>query len=164
MKRLILLSIIALTLGACHRRFYPSSVKDSVKIETRYEYIETLKDTTIYVEVPKEVEKIVTQDTISHLENSIAYSDATVSGGLLYHSLVNKNVSLPATIQVKEVEVIRDSIVFQDRVETFIHEVNYLTWWQKLWCTLGKWLTGIGLLFLAYKVTRHFLTLKKIKL
>ena len=37
--------------------------------------------------VEKEVEKIVTRDTVSHLENSWAKSDAVVSDGFLSHSL-----------------------------------------------------------------------------
>ena len=153
MKKIILLSVIILV--SCSKRFYPASVQDSIKVETRTEYIEKLRDTTIYVPVPAEAEKIVTQDTTSHLENSIAYSDATVSGGLLYHSLINKHVSLPAQIQVKEVEVVKDSIVYRDKTETIIQKVNELTWWQKLWCTLGKWLTGVVILYVAFIIFKR---------
>ena len=160
MKRFILFTIIALILGACHRRFYPSSVHDSVKIETRYEYIETIRDTTIYVPIPYEAERIVTRDTTSHLETSVAFSDAAVKEGLLYHSIVNKNVSLSAPVQIKEIEVVRDSIVYRDKQVENIIEVYKQTWWQKLWCTLGKWLTGIGVLSLLFAIARNLLTLK----
>ena len=164
MKRLILLPILGLTiLGSCNKKFYPASVQEFLRAETRTEYIEKLRDTTIYVTIPIEVEKIVTRDTVSHLENTVAASDATVSGGLLYHSLINKHVSLPTIIQVKEVEVVRDSIVYQDRLETIIQKVNELTWWQKLWCMLGKWLTGALVLYGAFIVAKY-LIFNKIKL
>jgi len=79
MKSNIILLIIALVLcGSCCRKFYPASVQESIRVKTRYEYIEKLRDTTVYVEVPREIERIVTRDTISHIENSVAYSDAIV--------------------------------------------------------------------------------------
>jgi hypothetical protein len=163
MKRLILLLTMSMTMfGSCCRKFYPVSVQDSIRVETRYEYIERLQDTTIYVEIPYEIERIVTRDTVSRLSNSIAYSDAVISGGLLHHSLVNKPVSLPTKIQIKEIEVVRDSIVYRNHIETIINEVYRQTWWQKLWCTLGKWLTGIGLLYGLFMALKYYLNLKKV--
>ena len=162
MKNIVLLSIIViLSCGSCCKRFYTASVQDSVRIETRYEYIERVRDTTVYVPVPHEVEKIVTRDTVSHLSNSVAYSDAVVSGGFLYHSLINKSVSLPAVVQVKEVEVVRDSIVYKDRVEVKIQEVNRLTWWNKIWIYTGQVLSMLlGIVILA--IVMYRLAIKKL--
>ena len=150
MKNIVLLSIIViLSCSSCCKRFYTASVQDSVRIETRYEYIERVRDTTVYVPVPHEVEKIVTRDTVSHLSNSVAYSDAVVSGGFLYHTLINKNVSLPTIIQIKEVEVVRDSIVYKDRVEVVVREVNRTTWWQRLWIYTGQVLTFCAVILIG---------------
>ena len=157
MKKLLLIPVLAMVFGSCCKRFYPSSVQDSIRVETRYEYIEMIRDTIIYVPIPYEVERIVTRDTTSHLETSVAYSDAAVHEGLLYHSLVNKNVSLSAPVQIKEVEIVRDSIVYRDKVETIIQEVYKQTWWQKLWGTAGKWLAGIFVILIAFKTTKNFI-------
>ena len=161
MKKLLIL-ITAILLCSCSKKFYPpASVQDNIRVETHYEYIEKLRDTTIYVSVPREIEKIVTTDTISYLENTVAYSEAAVSNGFLSHSLVNKRVSLPAVIQVKEVETVRDSIVYRDRTETIIKEVNKLTWWQKTKMK-GFWVfLTVFLLNIAYKtIIKRFNFLK----
>ena len=158
---IICVFVTCLSCGSCCKRFYTASVQDSVRIETRYEYIERVRDTTVYVPVPHEVEKIVTRDTVSHLSNSVAYSDAVVSGGFLYHTLINKNVSLPTIIQIKEVEVVRDSIVYKDRVEGKIQEVNRLTWWNKIWIYTGQVLSMLlGIVILA--IIMYRLAIKKL--
>ena len=95
--------------------------------ETR---IETVFQTdTVFLEVPKIVEKIVTADTSSVLENDYALSSASVSDGLLSHSLETKLVQQPVEIQTKI--IYRDSIIFRDRVVTETLEVEKdLSRWQ----------------------------------
>jgi len=127
MKKYLILAAVALVSVACCKRFYPASVTDSVRVNTHY--VEKLRDTVIYVDVPREVEKIITRDTVSHLENSVALSDAVISGGLLFHSLETKPATLPTKVQMKEVEMVRDSIIY--RVSTIVQEINRLTWWQQ---------------------------------
>ena len=50
------------------------------RVVTQIEYRDRVVHDTARVEIPYEVEKIVTRDTVSHLENSFAKSDAKVSG------------------------------------------------------------------------------------
>ena len=66
---------------------FSCSPKIVEKIETKVEYRDRVVHDTTTFEIPVEVEKIVTRDTVSHLENTYARSDASVSGGYLQHSL-----------------------------------------------------------------------------
>ena len=85
---------------------------ERVVTETR---IETVFQTdTVFLEVPQIVERIVTKDTVSVLENEFAKSAASVSDGLLAHSLETKPVHKPVEVQTKI--VYRDSVIFKDVV------------------------------------------------
>ena len=115
--------------------------------ETR---IETVYETdTVYLEVPKIVEKVVTKDTVSVLENEFAKSAASVSDGLLAHSLETKPVQKPVEVQTKI--VYRDSIIFKDVVSYETVEVEKeLSGWQTFKMkTGGITLTILSLLALA---------------
>jgi hypothetical protein len=59
------------------------------------------------------VEKVATLDTASVLENKYAKSAASVSGGVLAHSLETKPVREP--VKVEKQIVYRDSLVYRDR-------------------------------------------------
>lgn len=78
---------------------------DSVRIE----YIETLRIDTVTVEIPIPVEsaKQAVPDSTSHLETSIAESDAWINpDGTLGHSIKNKEKSLKtnALVPVKDAQ------------------------------------------------------------
>ena len=92
------------------------STKVEVHTETRYVH------DTAYVELPVIIEKVATLDTTSTLENTYAKSEAVVTNGILRHSLETKPVSVPVKVETKE--VVRDSIVFRDRVQTQTVEVE----------------------------------------
>ena len=79
MKNFILVLFSALCVACATARQAAPPVK--IITETR---IETVFQTdTVFLEVPKIVEKIVTADTVSVLENDFARSAAEVSDGLL---------------------------------------------------------------------------------
>ena len=85
---------------------------ERVVTETR---IETVYQTdTVLLEIPKIVEKVVTKDTVSVLENDYAKSQAVVTDGLLAHSLETKPVQKPVEVQTKI--VCRDSVIVKDNV------------------------------------------------
>ena len=107
--------------------------KDSVMIEYRDRIIH---DTTTF-EVTKEVEKIVTRDTMSHLENSWAKSDALVSEGFLHHSLE----SIPQIIKVPYEVVVTDTLIVEKTTEPEYIE-KPLTRWQKFRQGSFWWLVG----------------------
>lgn len=79
---------------------------DSVRIE----YIETLRIDTVTVEIPIPAEsaKQAVSDSTSHLETSIAESDAWINpDGTLGHSIKNKEKSLKtnALVPVKDTQI-----------------------------------------------------------
>ena len=63
----------------------PVLESDNTKVEVKT-VVKTVTDTA-YIELPVIVEKVATLDTASVLENKYAKSEASVSGGVLHHSL-----------------------------------------------------------------------------
>ena len=145
MKNFTLVLFSALCVAcATARQAAPS---EKIITETR---IETVFQTdTVFLEVPKIVEKIVTADTVSVLENEYAKSEASVSDGLLAHSLETKPIQQPVEVQTKI--VYRDSVIFKDVVVYETVEVEKeLTGWQSFKMkTGGITLTILSLLALA---------------
>ena len=84
----------------------PVLESDNTKVEVKT-VVRTVTDTA-YIELPVIVEKVATLDTTSVLENKYAKSEASVSGGVLHHSLQTKPVREP--VKVERVEVVRDSL------------------------------------------------------
>jgi hypothetical protein len=138
MKRFFFYLIVSLAASACSTvRQIP--VVDSTRVEVRTETV-TVHDTA-YVELPVIVEKIQTLDTCSVLENKYAKSAASVSGGVLAHSLETKPVREPVTVE-KQI-VYKDSLVYRDRIVRETVEVEKkLTAWQTFKMKCG----GISLL------------------
>ena len=150
---LLLLSLLAAS--ACSTvRPLPST--DSTKVEVRYE-TKTIHDTA-FVELPVIVERVATLDTASVLENKYAKSAASVSGGVLTHSLETKPVREPVSVE-KQI-VYRDSLVFRDRVQTVTVEVEKkLTWWQTFKMRLGLVaivLIVIVVIYFIFLIINHF--------
>ena len=104
------------------------------------------------------MEKVATLDTASVLENKYAKSEASVSGGVLHHSLQTKPVREP--VKVERVEVVRDSLVYRDRVQTVTVEVEKkLTAWQTVQMRLGFvaiLLLAIVVIYFIFLIINHF--------
>jgi hypothetical protein len=158
MKNLLLILILAAVTACCPCRHLTTSTADSVRVETivRTEYIPD----TVLVEVPVESERQTVRDTTSHLETSFAVSDARINAdGSLSHSLANKPQKRPIPTE-KEV-IYRDSIVYRDRVNTEIVEVERkLTWWQQTKMK-GFWI-ALAIIVVVYRkkiftVARRFI-------
>ena len=133
---LILLSAVCVAC-ATSRQATPS---EKILVETRIETV--YKTDTVYLEVPKIVEKIVTADTVSVLENEYAKSEASVSEGLLAHSLETKPVKQPVEVQTQV--VYRDSVIVKDNVIVQTVEVEKeLTGWQSFKMAMGGWMLGL---------------------
>jgi len=129
----------------------PVLESDNTKVEVRVER-EIVRDTA-WVELPVIVEKVATLDTASVLENKYAKSEASVSGGVLTHSLATKPVREPVSVQ-KEI-VYRDSLVYRDRVEVQTVEVEKeLTRWQTLKLKVG----GLAMLSAVLLLTLYLIT------
>ena len=138
----------------------PIASTDSTRVEVRTE-VKTVHDTA-YVELPIIIEKRATLDTASTLENTYAKSEAVVALGILHHSLETKPVSVPVKVE-KEI-VYRDSLVYQDRIETVTVEVEKkLTAWQRTKIKTGEVTMVISLIALIILITYLFLNLLKLK-
>lgn len=141
-KYAYLLALCAIFLSSCAIQRPPViQYRDSLRVEIR----DRIVHDTVGVPVPVEVEKVVTRDTSSHLENSLASSDAVVSGGLLHHSLQTK----PQTLHVPVAVPARDSIIYRDREvvkEVPVEVERQLTFWQRFRIGAFYWLLGLALI------------------
>ena len=154
---LVLFSLLCVACGSLKQVTPTERVVTETRIETVYE------TDTVFLEVPKIVEKVVTKDTVSVLENDFAKSEAVVSDGLLAHSLETKPVQKPVEVQTKI--VYRDSVIVQDRVVTEILEVEKeLTGWQSFKMKMGGWFLGILIILIVLVILYFVKPLKLIKL
>ena len=143
--RNVLPLLLLLAASACSTVRQLPTVTDSTKLEVKV--VEKIVRDTAWVELPVIIEKKATLDTASVLENKYAKSEAVVSGGVLHHSLETKPVREPVTVETKE--IVRDSIIFRDRVQTQTVEVERkLTWWQSLKMKTG----AVALLVIALAI------------
>lgn len=130
-----LLFLLLMSEGCCPCRHLTSSEtelqRDSIQIEYRESTVYV--PDTVFVDIPVQTAERTTQDTLSHLENDYALSDARINtDGTLYHSLMTK----PQTkaVPTKQQVIDRDSIVYRgryrDRDKVQVIEKK-LTWLQK---------------------------------
>ena len=127
----------------------PRVIEQTQRDSLYVEYRERIVHDTVMYEPPQESTYIQTKDTTSHLETSLAESDASIVDGVLYHSLRNK----PQKIPVPVVVTVHDATISQSSVLTKIVEVPAkLTKAQERWIRLGKWATGILSLLAAAAV------------
>ena len=154
---LVLFSFVAVACSSL-RQVTPT---EKIVTETRIETV--FQSDTVFLEVPQIVERIVTKDTVSVLENEFAKSAASVSEGLLSHSLETKPIHKPVEVQTKI--VYRDSVIVQDRVVTQIQEVEKeLTGWQSFKMKMGGWFLGILLILIVLLILYFVKPLNLIKL
>ena len=141
MKRtffIIYIVLFFLTSCGASQKMPVEFVADSTKVVIQEKVI--LKDTTIYVEVPVEVERVVlpASDT-SRLETSLAYSEAWLAEGQLHHNLRHKDhVALPKVITIPS--YIRNETTTSNLQKVIITEVEVekqLNWWQNITISLG---------------------------
>lgn len=105
----LILAFCGLISGCSSPRYLPSSnikiiAKDSLFVQTKL----------ISVALPLESHSIITKSK-SHLETSVAVSDASIDSlGLLHHTLVNKKDSLKREIKYVDKIVYRDSITTKE--------------------------------------------------
>ena len=98
------------------------------QIRTEIQYRERLVPIVASVNIPYFVERNVTKDTTSHLENSFAKSDARISDGLLFHTLE----SIPQTIETTVYVPVTDTLWKDSEIITKEVPVEKkLSRWQK---------------------------------
>ena len=142
MERISRLIIVAMLLvmascGAPKSLPVMETQKDSVVVIIRDSVI--MRDSLIYIKVPVEAEKVILPATdTSHLETSLAISEAWVSEGKLRHTLqhkdaeLEKEVDIPDHYRIEEVE----KVVFRETVNK-VEVEKELNSWQNFRMTLG---------------------------
>lgn len=139
----IIVSLLLLSSCGTLRRTGTEVVhKDSIQVVIR----ERVVHDTATVEITREVEKIVTFDTVSVLENTYARSEVEVSGGRLFHSLETKpqQLRIPVTVQTSDTTVTERSEMAETVTVTEYVE-RQLTRWQIFWMMFGR-LAAAGIL------------------
>ena len=112
------------------------------QIRTEIQYRERLVPIVASVNIPYFVERNVTKDTTSHLENPFARSDARISDGLLFHTLE----SIPQTIETTVYVPVTDTLWKDSEIITKEVQVEKkLSGWQKFRMNSFWWLL-IGLI------------------
>ena len=134
----------------------------SPKTMTEVIYRDRIVRDTARVEIPKVVEKIVTRDTVSHLENDYAISDAVVSDGFLWHSLETKPQIIEAPVEVH----VTDTLIIENAVERekIVKVEKPLSWWQKTRMEAFWWLILTIIVCLGWIFRRPLSNLIKILL
>lgn len=151
MKKLILflLMFFMVSCSVCKKvEYIPVESKvDSIYIERIVERIDTVK-----IEIPGEKVYVIREDS-SHLETSVAISDAKIdSTGILHHSLENKDVELKKEIVYKD-KIIEKRVEVEKEVPVEVKvPVKYVPDYYK-WINILFWcIVGTGLIFVIFKM------------
>lgn len=157
--------IIAMALLICYNCGAPKVAmttdvqKDSVSVVIKESIV--YRDTTIYVEVPVEVIKEILPDTdTSHLETSLAISEAWVNAGKLNHTLTHKDAKIEQTIPVPEKHTQKDSV--SASIKEVVKEVPVevekpLNAWQSFRMSLGTIALIAFALWAVIKILKKYL-------
>lgn len=146
--KIFLIIIILAFYGCASQRLLPSSnikivSKDSLVINTKL----------VSAAIPLESHTIVTPTKKSHLETSVATSDASIDSlGLLHHTLVNKKDSIKTKIQYVDKISYRDSIEIREVPVPVEVKVPYIPKFYQFTFILF-WMF---VLFILVKVIRKF--------
>lgn len=132
-------------------------VQRDTTIVTKTEYIERWRDSIIEVPVTPDSVAVAVRDTSSHLAIKEAISDASIKDGVLTHSLyTNPSYAPSVAVKVKEVEKVRDSLVFI-KEEVPVEVERELSWWQQTMIRLGYVLLAILVGALGWYAIKIFL-------
>ena len=124
--------------------------RDSVVLVVKDSVI--LRDSVVLVEIPQETDRAVVADTdTSFLETSVAWSQAFVNEGKLYHTLTNKDALLPVSITIPtkvHTEQREKAMIVRQTIEV----EKELSRWQNFLIALGYSVLGAVAVWLAMKV------------
>lgn len=149
---IIALCVLVTSCGVSRRPQAETSTRDSVVIVKKDSLV--LRDSVVFVELPKESQSVETFSDSSHLETSLAVSDASVRNGILKHTLENKSKRYEVPIQVPERYIISEATAsYQQVIREIVEVEKELTWWQKFRMTVGS----VTLIVLAAWVAFKFI-------
>lgn len=137
-------AVALLLLSSCSPKVFP--VQRDTVTQVRTEIVERLVRDTVEVTLPQDSVHVQTRDTMSVLRIKTAISEASVSGGILSHSLHSNPAYKP------EIEVVyKDRIEYRDTTiyasSTEVVEVEReLSGWQRTMMAGGYVLLGAAVL------------------
>ena len=139
--------LAALLAVSCSPRIYPVQ-RDTVTL-VRTEIVERLVRDTVEVTLPQDSVHVQTRDTISVLRIKAAISEASVSGGVLTHSL-HSNPAYKPEIEVvyKDRIEYRDTTIYASNTEV-IEVEKKLNGWQRAMMAGGYVLMGAVILLVV---------------
>lgn len=156
-KRLIVV-VLLLFFASCgaQKNLPPTETqKDSVTIIVKE--VVKYRDSLIYVEVPVEVEKVIMAATdTSHLETSLAVSEAWVTDGKLNHTLAHKKTKIEKEVVIPEThtQTSTEKVESSERVE-YVEVEAELSSWQNFLIVFGKIaMAGVALLVIIVSLKR----------
>ena len=149
-SRFIMVMLLLIMAGCGAPKVLPVEVsqKDSVIVVVKESVV--MRDSLIYVPVPVEVVKEVVADTdTSHLETSLAKSEAWVANGLLNHTLNHKKAQLEKPVSIPEKKEETEKVIYKEIEKVVTVEVEKdLTKWQSFRMTFGD-ISMIGVVILV---------------
>lgn len=151
-KILTALLTTALIISSCSPRVFP--VQRDTVTQVRTEIVEKLVRDTIEVTLPQDSVFVQTKDTASVLRIKAAISEASVSGGILAHSLYS-NPEYKPDIEVvyKDRVEYRDTTIVSSNTEV-IEVEKQLNGWQKAMMAGGYVLLGAAVLLVVLGILR----------
>ena len=151
MKQIFII-LSALIIAGCSPRVFP--VQRDTVTQVRTEIVERLVRDTVEVILPQDSVYIQTRDTTSVLHIKAAISEASVSGGVLTHSL-HSNPAYKPEIEVvyKDRVEYRDTTIVSSNTEV-IEVERELNGWQKAMMAGGYVLLGAAVLLVALGILR----------
>lgn len=151
----VFIAIVLLLFSSCRTgKIVVVEGKDSIRIEERVREIKVTD--TLFVAVPMQKESTTVRDSMSHLENDYAISDARIMiDGSLYHSLETKPRidTIPKELSVQA----KDSIIYREKVIPKIYPVEKeLNWFVRMRIWLGNvmlvLISGAVIIFIMKRV------------
>ena len=159
MKNFILLFLLFLSVACSAIKQVTPREQTTVEIRTETVYVPD----TVFIELPRIVERVQTLDTISVLENKYAKSEAQVLNGVLAHSLETKPAREPAIVQ-RQI-VYKDSVIVKEvDVDHYIEMPAELTAWQSFKIKLGGYAFALIILLIVCAAIYFVSHLKPFKL
>lgn len=162
MRRILIIAFACLLAGCGMAKRMPvEAQKDSVRIEIRDSII--YRDSIVFVPVPVESsDAVLPADDSSHLETSLAISDAYIQDGKLHHSLRNRHEALvPIELKVPEKVHQEKEVLLRDKVITETITVEkQLSAWESFLMTLGKLTFAAVAIWLVIIAIKHFIVNK----
>ena len=157
MRRAWICTFAVLLTGCAVQRVAVDHQRDSVAVIVRDSVI--FRDSVVLVEIPKESDKdVAMRSDTSHLETSVAESEAWVADGRLHHTLRNKDEAfIPVTIKMPErihYEQ-KERLVYNCIVET-IEVRKPLSWWERFVMSVGTIAIIAAAIYIGYRARRLF--------